>query len=317
MIGKSIETAIEFLEKEKVVAIPTETVYGLAGNAYSKKAVSAIFEAKNRPNFDPLIVHVASRDQLLSVVEYVPPELEPLIEAFMPGPLTLLLPKNERISDLVTAGSPMVAVRMPSHPITHKLLSRLSFPLTAPSANPFGYISPTTAQHVAQQLGTKIPYILDGGSCGVGVESTIVGVEEGKISVFRKGGIAIEDLESIVGKLHVKQHSTSNPKAPGMLKSHYAPNIPFVVGDIPALLDQHQGKTIGVLSFSQYYAQVEKAHQVQLSETASLREAAQRLFAAMRYLDGQALDLIVAEWLPEKGLGRAINDRLKRAAARN
>lgn len=320
MIGTDVDQAVALLEAEEVVAIPTETVYGLAGNAFSVKAVSGIFEAKNRPSFDPLIVHVADKNSIKEVVQNIPKELDTLSRHFMPGPLTLLLPKNEKISDLVTAGSPLVAIRIPQHPLAKALLQRLSFPLCAPSANPFGYISPTHAEHVEAQLGEKIPYILDGGACEVGVESTIVGMEEGKVTIFRKGGIPVEALEALIGPVQVKTHSSSNPKAPGMLKSHYAPQKPFVIGDIPLLLQKYnqttseKEKKVGVLSFKQTYSNISAAYQRTLSPMGDLREAAQNLFAAMRYLDEIDVDVIIAELLPEEGLGRAMNDRLKRAA---
>ncbi len=168
MIGKDLERAARLLREGALVAIPTETVYGLAGNAFSETAVAEIFAVKQRPAFDPLIVHAGSLDRLQALAADFPPEARRLAEAFMPGPLTLLLPKADVISDLVTAGSPLVALRIPKHPMALDLLSLLEFPLAAPSANPFGYISPTTAQHVDQQLGSKIPYILDGGPCQVG-----------------------------------------------------------------------------------------------------------------------------------------------------
>ncbi|MCH2080803.1 MAG: threonylcarbamoyl-AMP synthase [Saprospiraceae bacterium] len=320
MIGTDLDKAVALLEAEEVVAIPTETVYGLAGNAFSVKAVSGIFEAKNRPSFDPLIVHVADKNSIKEVVQNIPKELDTLSRHFMPGPLTLLLPKNEKISDLVTAGSPLVAIRIPKHPLAKALLQRLPFPLCAPSANPFGYISPTHAEHVEAQLGEKIAYILDGGACEVGVESTIVGMEEGKLTIFRKGGIPVEALEALIGPVQVKTHSSSNPKAPGMLKSHYAPQKPFVIGDISLLLQKYsqttseKEKKVGVLSFKQTYSNISAAYQRTLSPMGDLREAAQNLFAAMRYLDEIDVDVIIAELLPEEGLGRAINDRLKRAA---
>lgn len=320
MIGTDLDKAVALLEAEKVVAIPTETVYGLAGNAFSVKAVSGIFEAKNRPNFDPLIVHVADKNSIKDVVQDIPKELDILSRHFMPGPLTLLLPKNEKISDLVTAGSPFVAIRIPKHRLAKALLQRLPFPLCAPSANPFGYISPTRAEHVEAQLGAKISYILDGGPCEVGVESTIVGVEEGKVTVFRKGGLPVEAIEALIGPVQVKTHSSSNPKAPGMLKSHYAPKKPFVIGDISNLLRENsktisqKEKKVGILSFQQSYPNIPAEHQQILSSDGDLREAAQNLFAAMRYLDSVDVDIIIAELLPEEGLGRAINDRLKRAA---
>lgn len=315
MIGKDIKRAIEILNNEQLVAIPTETVYGLGGNALSSKAVTEIFKAKNRPSFDPLIIHTDSLEKVKKYVETIPEKAMLLAREFMPGSLTLLLPKKDIIPDLVTSGSSLVAVRLPKHSMTLELLSELDFPLAAPSANPFGYISPTTAQHVNNQLGEKISYILDGGPCEVGLESTIVGFEGNEAIVFRKGGLAVEAIESLIGSVKVLTHSTSNPKAPGQLKSHYAPRTTFKIGDPAMLHDQYKGKNVGVISFSKNYEQVPPENQIILSKSGDFSEAARNLFAGMRYLDGLDLDLIIAELLPEKDLGRAINDRLKRAAA--
>ncbi len=315
MIGKDIKYAADLLRKGEVVAIPTETVYGLGGNALNLEAVAKIFSVKQRPSFDPLIIHLGSFEQIGDYVASIPQPLQQLAETFMPGPLTLLLEKKDRIADLVTAGSPYVAVRIPAHPITQELLKSLNFPVAAPSANPFGYISPTTPQHVEKQLGARIPYILDGGPSAIGLESTIVGLENGRITIFRKGGIAIEAIEQLVGKVEVKAHSSSNPKAPGMLKSHYAPKIKLVIGRLEDQLAKHQKDRIGLINFNHFYQSIPKEHQVQLSLSRNFREAAQHLFAALRYLDELDLDIIVAELLPEQDLGRAINDRLRRAAA--
>lgn len=310
----NIQIAQRCLEAEEVVAIPTETVYGLAGNALSAVAVAKIFAVKQRPYFDPLIVHGASFDRLAEYIHFIPESARELARHFMPGPLTLLLEKKARIPDLVTAGSPLVGLRVPAHPLTTALLEVLNFPLAAPSANPFGYISPTTAAHVAQQLGAKIPYILDGGPCEVGVESTIVGFPDGRPTVYRKGGLAIETLEKILGPMKVLNHSSSNPQAPGMLKSHYAPRIPLILGDIPVLLEKWADKKVGLISFSTAYTTLPAAQQVVLSATRNYTEAAQQLFSGMRYLDQLDIDVILAELLPEEDLGRAINDRLRRAA---
>ena len=315
MIGKDIKKAIEILNNEQLVAIPTETVYGLGGNALSTKAVTEIFKAKNRPSFDPLIIHTDSLEKVRKYVETIPEKAMLLAREFMPGSLTLLLPKKDIIPDLVTSGSSLVAVRLPKHSMALELLSELDFPLAAPSANPFGYISPTTAQHVSNQLGKKIPYILDGGSCEVGLESTIVGFEGDEVIIFRKGGIAVERIEAVIGSVKVLTHSTSNPKAPGQLKSHYAPRTTFKIGNPTMLLDQYKRKNVGVISFTKNYEQVPSEKQIILSESGDFSEAARNLFAGMRYLDGLDLDLIIAELLPERDLGRAINDRLKRAAA--
>lgn len=314
MIGKDLDYAAQLLTAEEVVAIPTETVYGLAGNALSVKAVTKIFAVKNRPSFDPLIIHTNAVSRLAAWTEPLPPPLQQLADRFMPGPLTLLVPKRPVIPDLVTSGSPLVAVRIPRHPLTQALLKQLAFPLAAPSANPFGYISPTTAQHVEQQLGDRIRYILDGGPCTVGLESTIVGMEDGKITVFRKGGLEVETIEALVGPVQVREHSSSNPKAPGMLKSHYAPRIPLRLGALSAAAIQNKQR-IGVLAFQKPLPDVPAHQQIILSPKGDLQEAAQGLFAAMRRLDQMDIDLILAETFPETGLGRAINDRLRRASA--
>ncbi len=316
MIGADIQLAIKLLQDDQLVAIPTETVYGLAGNALNDKVVAQIFAVKNRPSFDPLIVHTSSLARLKSFALSFPKTAEILAEAFLPGPLTLLLPKKDLIPDLVTAGSPLVALRIPKHPLALQLLQQLDFPLAAPSANPFGYISPTTAQHVAQQLGDKIPYILDGGACEVGLESTIVGFDNQEVIVYRKGGIPIEAIESLVGRVVVQPHSTSNPQAPGMLKSHYAPRVPLVLGDLELLLKNYEGKKIGIICFKEFPHPLSPHPLITLSPHGDFTEAARNLFAGMRYLDRLDLDVILAELLPEENLGSAINDRLRRAAAK-
>ena len=315
-IGVDIEQAAAFLRQGKLVAIPTETVYGLAGNALDVKSVSSIFETKNRPSFDPLILHVSSLEQVSPFVSEFPEKLKQLAEAFWPGPLTVLLPRKASVPDLVTSGLGRVAVRVPNHPLTLALLAQLDFPLAAPSANPFGYISPTQAAHVAAQLGSQVPYILDGGACAVGLESTIVGMEGEQVVIYRLGGLELSEIESLVGQVTVQVHSTSNPSAPGQLASHYAPRKPIVLGNLTELVPQliQQGKEVGVLSFSTHFPSLSADRQVILSATQDLKEAAQRLFMAMRLLDESQAELIIAEFVPEIGLGRAINDRLKRAA---
>lgn len=315
MIGKDLQYAKEQLVAGELVAIPTETVYGLAANALSSAAATKIFAAKNRPSFDPLIVHTNSWQRVSQWVQEIPDTAHRLAAQFMPGPLTLLLPKNDSIPDIVTAGLPQVGIRLPSHPMTQSLLAMLEFPVAAPSANPFGYISPTRAQHVEDQLGDKVSYILDGGACQVGVESTILAFENHQVIVLRKGGTPVEAIEAVIGPVVIKAHSSSNPQAPGMLKSHYAPKVPFLLGDLKKLVTQHRGKKIGILAFSDGLEDGSIAFQEILSPQGLLAEAAQGLFAAMRQLDQMDLDVIIAEFVPEEGLGRAINDRLRRAAA--
>ena len=314
-IGKDIQKAVAFLERDELVAIPTETVYGLAANALNPIAVAKIFEAKERPTFDPLIVHTHALIEVENFVSDIHPALLKLAQVFWPGPLTLLLPKKDIIPNLVTSGLDRVGVRIPNHSLTLELLSKLSFPLAAPSANPFGYISPTTAKHVDKQLGNKIPYILDGGACEVGLESTIVGEENGEIIVYRLGGLSIDDIEAVVGKVFVQLNQSSNPKAPGQLKSHYAPKKPVYIGNVVELQNTHADKKIGAIIFGDDIKVSESTIVKNLSFSKNYQEAAVHLFSFLRELDETDVDVIITDLLPEQGLGLAINDRLRRAAA--
>jgi L-threonylcarbamoyladenylate synthase len=311
-IGKDINKAKELLQQGELVAIPTETVYGLAGNALDKNSVVKIFETKARPQFDPLIVHVADIVHGEKYVEHIPEEAALLAEAFWPGPLTLVLKKKSVIPDLVTSGLDSVGIRCPDHELTRTLLKELPFPLAAPSANPFGYVSPTSPQHVNEQLGDKIAYILDGGICTVGIESTIIGFENELPAVYRMGGLSLEDIEYVIGKVSVQLHSASNPKAPGQLKSHYAPTKRVILGNMEDLLQKYPAHCSALLTFQKDF---HSPHQVILSPSGSIAEAAKNLFSALRILDKLPVEVILAEPVPEEGLGRAINDRLRRAAA--
>ena len=310
-IGIDVLRAKELLEKGELVAIPTETVYGLAGNAMDSNAVAKIYEAKNRPQFNPLILHVANQEQLNLYVANVPDDCMKLMEAFSPGPITFLLDKNLNVPDVVTAGSKKVAIRIPNHPLTLQLLNSLRFPLAAPSANPSGYVSPVSAEHVLQGLQGRIPYILDGGKTIVGLESTIVGFNAGETIVHRLGGIAVEQIESIIKKPVKISITHDSPETPGQLKSHYATKKNFIVGDLERMKVEFADKKFGVLSFCTL--QSEHIPHVVLSSKGDLAEAASKLFAAMRELDNHDVDFILAEWVPDRGIGRAINDRLRRA----
>ena len=311
-VGTNLKKAILYLEMNEVVGIPTETVYGLAGNGLNDLAISKIFQVKNRPFFDPLILHTHSFAEIEKYTINVPAKAKLLVDAFIPGPLTLLLPKVSSIPDLVTAGLPNVAFRIPNHPLTLELLKQLPYPLAAPSANPFGYVSPTTAAHVNQQLGSKIPYILDGGSCNIGLESTIVGFDNEEVIVYRKGGISIEAIEEVVGKVIVKTHSDSNPAAPGMLKSHYAPNKKVVIYENSI---QQDLKNTGAIVFDRAIEGIPIENQIFLSKSADLNEAARNIFGHLRLIENFNIDKIYVQLVPETGLGRAINDRIRRAAA--
>lgn len=318
-IGTNLEEAAAWLNRGEVIAIPTETVYGLAGNAFDLEAVTKIYKVKNRPFFNPLIVHCANLAQIKQLVTEFPDAAKRLASVFWPGPMTLLLPKRPEISDLVTAGSPLVAVRIPQHGLTHELLGMLNFPLAAPSANPFGYVSPTTAQHVANQLGDQIPYILDGGSCQIGLESTIIGFDKpGTVTVYRLGGISVEDLMRATGyKVEIHTHENLHPIASGMLENHYAPGKRLYIGNsINQLPAELRDSRIGAIRFHTHSPELPKDHQFLLSFDGSLEQAAKNLFLALRTLDGVDFDCILAEPLPDEGLGKAINDRLRRASAK-
>jgi L-threonylcarbamoyladenylate synthase len=313
IISTDIEKAVQLLTDAQLVAIPTETVYGLAGNIYSEKAIHRIFSTKKRPFFNPLIVHIPSIASLESIVTHIPEKAKLLAAAFWPGSLTLVLKKNHSVPDLITAGKDTVAVRVPNHPITLALLQQLPFPLAAPSANPFGSISPTKAAHVEAYFKNDIQMILDGGSCANGIESTIIGFENDTPIIYRLGALALEDIEAVVGKITIKNKEEESPEAPGMLARHYAPNTnTFLVNDVAAEIQKYANKKIGVLVFKTSL-NAPNTSEIILSKTGSMQEAAANLYAAMHALDAQELDLIIAEKFPEVGLGKSINDRLQRA----
>ena len=318
--GTDIEKAKQFLVNGELVAIPTETVYGLAANALNEEAVIKIFEVKNRPSFNPLIIHCANWQRAQQYVQQVPEKAHLLAKKFTPGPLTFLLTKRDIIPDLVTAGSEKVAVRIPNHSLTLALLESIDFPLAAPSANPFGYISPTSAAHVAENLNGKIPYILDGGSATVGLESTIIGFDENNnVLLYRSGGISIEEIEKTINEKVIPAPSSpqKNPETSGQLKSHYAPHTPLYIGDIDQLKNKFAGKKIATISFTKHIDGIDTNYEFILSPKANLHEAASNLFAALRKIDQLNADIILTELFPNEGIGRAINDRLNRAKAEN
>ena len=312
-IGRDVGRAIALLKAGEIVAIPTETVYGLAACISSDATVRKIFEAKQRPFTDPLIVHVASVDDVASLVTEFPEMARKLMEAFSPGPLTILLPKSKLVSSLVTNNSPLVAIRIPAHPLALELLRGLGEPIAAPSANPFGGISPTSAGHVQSGLGAKISYILDGGECGIGLESTIVKIEEnGKIRILRQGGISQEELQLFVS-LELDVLESSETVVPGSMLSHYAPRKPLYLMDGELKTKQ---ENIGWLRFKTLLPEVLPDRQIVLSPSGNLKEAGRHLFSALHQLDSMSVDEIWAEKMPNHSIGRAINDRLFRASVK-
>ncbi len=310
----AIALAIDFLTKNEVVAIPTETVYGLAGNIFSEHAVKKIFEIKQRPFFNPLIVHIFDFKQLDELAIDIPEKARLLAKNFWPGSLTLVLKKNNSIPDILTANKNTVAIRMPNHPLTLKLLSKLDFPLAAPSANPFGSISPTSASHVETYFGDKISYILDGGNCKSGVESTIIGFENNEPILYRLCAIYIEEIEQKNSTIKIKNVNDAAPEAPGMLLKHYAPKTKLIlVENVDEHILLHKEKKIALLLFKDKINSSSVFHQEILSSNGDLNEAASNLYAALHRLDKLNIEIIIAEKLPEIALGKTINDRLSRA----
>ncbi len=315
MTGTDLALATSLLQSGHLVAIPTETVYGLAANALDATAVSKIYNAKQRPSFNPLIIHIASADEVVKYVTEFSPLAQQLAKAFWPGSLTIVMPKNDTVPDLVTAGLPNVALRVPKHPITLQLLSLLNFPLAAPSANISNTVSPTTAKRVAQSLGDSASYILDGGKCDVGVESTIVSVLENQVTLLREGGISKEQIEAAIG-VHVRTQADEKITAPGQLKKHYATQKPlFLVDDMQDALRNHQTKKVSVLLFETMET-TENQIPYLLSSDYNLSEIANNLFEMMHLADEDNSDFILAERCISEGIGRAINDRLLRASVR-
>jgi L-threonylcarbamoyladenylate synthase len=310
----AIAVAADRIRRGEIVAFPTETVYGLGADATNAAAVARIFAIKARPSFDPLIVHIDAGEGLPQVAAAVPPAAAALTARFWPGPLTVVLRKTARIPDIVTAGLPSVAVRVPDHTVARALIAAAGCPLAAPSANPFGYVSPTTAVHVEAQLGTQIPLILDGGPCQVGVESTIISFLEAEPVLLRAGGIALEDIVGVIGAVRVAT-GRAVPLAPGQLPRHYAPRTPITivggVGEIPP-----RERAAAAVLLPQPVADADGfAHVEVLSSDGALSTVAANLFAAMRRVDSGAYRRIYAVAVQESGLGRAIMDRLRRASA--
>lgn len=310
-----LEKAVDMLNKGSLVAIPTETVYGLAANAFDEDAVKKIYLTKGRPSSNPLIVHLKNSSDLKLVARDIPNIALILASHFWPGPLTLILPKTEAISDTVSAGYDTVAVRVPKHPMTLALLERLNFPLVAPSANRTNHISPTKPEHVRNSLGENCPMILNGGACAKGLESTIVGFEEEQVILYRQGAISQDDLETFLGHpienrsgVELQNHS------PGSSKKHYSPKTPLFLLDQMDHRFESEYNRIAYLTLRPSFVSVEPHRSLALSETGDLEEAAAQLFDILYLLDEEKFDCIVAERMPEKGLGKSINDRLRRAA---
>lgn len=308
---KNIKIAAAVIRKGGLVIFPTETVYGLGANALNPLAVGKIFEVKKRPYFDPLIVHIHNISYLENICQNIPASAKKLAQKFWPGPLTLVLPKKDIVPDITTAGLKTVAVRMPSHPVALRLIKEACVPIAAPSANLFGYLSPTSIQDIKEEIYNAVDIILDGGKCEVGIESTVVKVEK-DIVILRPGAVEIEEIEKIVGKVKVVNKKSKQIESPGQLSSHYSPTTPLkVIKNKNCILPS--GKKIGLLAFKK----VEKKGIFDvveiLSPTGDIYEAAANFFSSLHRLDKAKLDIIYAEEVPKVGLGHAIMDRLRKA----
>ena len=316
----NIEHCADLLRRGEVVGVPTETVYGLAGNALNESSARKIFEVKGRPFIDPLIAHFPSLEAALQHIEGNK-AVHTVAAAFWPGPLTIVANKQASIPDIVTAGLPSAAIRVPGHPVLRKLLAKIDFPLAAPSANPFGYVSPTRAEHVERTLGEQIPAVLDAGPCDIGVESTILDLRDpNESAILRHGPISAAHINTVLGCEIADRTITNNDKsqqtAPGQLSAHYSPNTKVV------LLENGFDPSQPVTEKSARLLQAKPTDGAQasnifwLSETGSIEEVAHNLFNLLQRLDQQDFEHIEVELSPAEGIGKAINDRLKRAAAK-
>lgn len=297
-IIREVDIAIKEIIEGNLVGLPTETVYGLGANALNDEAVIKIFEVKKRPRFNPMIIHVYNKNDLEKYGTEISENVFKLSDKFSPGPITYIVKKKNIVPDIVTAGNDSVGLRIPSHPMFREVLKSVSLPIAAPSANRFGKISPTSAEDVLKELKGRINYILDGGKCNIGIESTVISFLDGEIKILRNGFITREDIENVIGKINEKD--SNKIISPGLLKNHYAPVTPlYLVTNINEFKNV-EGKKIGTLDFKNY---------------GDYKEIALNLFSDLRKLDEQNFDFIVCERVDDSGLGIAINERLKKASS--
>lgn len=318
---ESILRGAEIIKSGGLVAFPTETVYGLGGNSLDATAVAKIFHAKRRPDFDPLITHIASFEMLDRIARIKDQRTFDLITKLWPGSLTVIVPKRDIIPSLVTSGLDTMAVRMPDHPTALELIAQSTGAVAAPSANPFGYLSPTTAEHVETGLGDRIDMVIDGGTCAVGVESTVLDLTKDIPLILRPGGMPIETLRSVLGKVDVLNRTTLTPSAPGQLPMHYSPRKPLYIVDsldqIPGYVQEDSKGRLKRTAFLSFKGEGDLssfgAKEI-LSSSGDFVEAAANLFVALHKLDSSPVDCIYAEPVPTEGLGVAVMDRIYKAS---
>ncbi len=314
-IRDQINKAAEIIRGGGLVAFPTETVYGLGADGLNPVAVAKIFEVKNRPTFNPLILHIESEERLHTVCEIPSEKVYELINEFWPGPLTLVLPKKQNVPAIVTGGLNTVAVRMPNNSIALELIKKSDTPIAAPSANLFGQLSPTRAGHVEKQLGDNIDMILDGGKCSVGIESTILLIEKDEVTVLRHGGIPVESIREVIGEINLFSKKTDRPNSPGQLPFHYSPITPILMLTLENI-ESHKSEKIGAIFFKGNDSKFNFEKEIILSQSGSLSEAAANLFSTLHKLDDLQLDCILIEPFPLEGLGVALMDRIEKAVAK-
>nr|WP_052015928.1 L-threonylcarbamoyladenylate synthase [Halalkalibacter hemicellulosilyticus] len=321
--SSEIKEAALWIKKGEVIAFPTETVYGLGANALDEKAIQKIFQAKGRPSDNPLIVHIAKEEQLKDLVTDVPLVAKKLINAFWPGPLTIILKRTNSIAESVTAGLDTVGIRMPSHSIALSLIEAAGVPIAAPSANQSGKPSPTTANHVIHDLDGKIAGVVDGGVTGVGVESTVVDCSVDRVMLYRPGGVTKEEIEDVIGAIEVDPSlhaETEAPRSPGMKYTHYAPTGQlYIVSDCRKIKDYVQearikGHRVGVLTTEERVAEYDADIVVACGKRDDLSTVAQKLYDSLRAFDGQKAEIIYTEAFPKEGIGIAVMNRLEKAA---
>ncbi|MED0935272.1 L-threonylcarbamoyladenylate synthase [Bacillus mobilis] len=319
-----LQEAAKLLRENEAIAFPTETVYGLGANAMNDEAIAKIFEAKGRPSDNPLIVHIGTKSQLDGIVKEIPPVAEKLMEHFWPGPLTIILPRKEGISEKVTAGLNTVGVRMPDHPVALALIEEANVPVAAPSANRSGRPSPTLASHVYEDLNEKIAGIVDGGATGVGVESTVIDCTSDVPTILRPGGITKEQLEAVIGTVSLDpalKDEKEKPKSPGMKYTHYAPKAPLSIVEgsrefIQRLVDEkkEEGFKVGVLTTEEYQHVYNADVVLSCGVRSDLASVATKLYDVLRTFDASEVDVIFSESFPNEGIGNAIMNRLTKAA---
>ncbi len=319
----TLAEAAAYIQQQEVVAFPTETVYGLGADATSEAAVAKIFEAKGRPADNPLIVHVHEPGQIKYYTETIPVMAQQLIDQFMPGPFTIILKSNGKVAPTVSAGLDTVAIRVPQHPVAQALIQTANLPLAAPSANVSGKPSPTTADHVYQDLCGRIPCILDGGATGVGLESTVVDATGEVPVILRPGGITKQAIEAVIGEVKLTKSlaAEAQPKSPGMKYNHYEPEAPLYLIEGEAAFFQQQiihfqqaGKKVGVMATTPLMTKLTADEAFTMGEQDNLKEVAANLYTGLRYFNHKTVDVILSECFPAQGMGAAIMNRLDKAA---